>query len=57
MKLQQHKGLKLNKIVFLGKNHALWFLNKKWPKLSFLSFIINQCIKIFLDFLYDVTAA
>ena len=50
MKLQHHNGLNLTQIIFLDKNLALDFLDKKWPKMSFLSFTKSWCIEFFWFF-------
>ena len=46
LNLQHHKGLKLTQMIFLWENLALWSLNKKLSRMSFLSFITNQCIEL-----------
>ena len=54
MELQQHEGsLKLTLKYHCGKNPVLGFLGKKWPKMSFLSFLINWCIELFLFFTWS----
>ena len=47
LNLQHHKGLKLTQMIFLWENLALLSLNKKLSRMSFLSFITNQCSEFF----------
>ena len=50
MKLQQHKGLNLNELLF-AKHFILKFWGeKKGPKWTFSSFVKNQCRKLFRFF-------
>ena len=58
MKLQQHKALKLTKMIFLGKNLEVFMakMPKIGPKGGFSSFMKNRHVQFF-RFLHKVTVS
>ena len=56
MKLQQHKGLKLTQMVFLGKSCTRIF-KQKVAQNEFFQFYSKLIDRIFLIFLRELTAA